>query len=487
MKGFRDITIPAKLTCLMLGAALVSLLSGFAVITALDARSYRRELVSKASLMARMYAEQCVAGLAFGYRDEVRQTLEKLSLVEEITGAEIYGGDGKLFAYYSRDGSRPPENFAQGASGQLQGGFLAIYEPMAFKGATFGTLRLTASTAQLSRRISDRVKMLSLLAFWIIFLTLLISALAQRLVSAPILKLGRLTRKVAENKDYSARADIARGDEIGELAAGFDAMLSGLEAATLERDAAEAALRQAQGMLEEKVAARTAELKSANEELEAFTYSASHDLRAPIRRIDGFSSLLEQESAGAISACAQDYLARIRKGCRQMTAVVDDLLKLSRVLRQDIKFTEVDLSGLAREAAARLAETEPGRAVKFKAAGNVHVTGDAGLLGEVMDNLLENAWKFTGKTEGASVEFGALERGGETVYYVKDNGRGFDMKFSAKLFQPFQRLHSPNEFPGTGVGLSTVRRIIERHGGKIWTEAAENKGAAFYFTINTGT
>lgn len=485
MKGFRDITIPAKLTSLMLGAALLSLLTGFAVVTALDARSYRRELVNKVSLMARMYAEQCVADLAFGYRDETRQTLEKLSLMEEITGAEIYDGGGKLFAYYSRGGARPPGNLA-GASGLLPEGSLARYEPMAFKGAVFGTLRLTASTAQLSERISDRVKMLGLLAFWITFLTLLISALAQRLVSAPILKLGELARKVAENKDYSARANIARGDEIGELAAGFDAMLSGLEAATLERDAAEAALRQAQGMLEEKVAARTAELRSANEELEAFTYSASHDLRAPIRRIDGFSALLEKESAGAISAPAQDYLARIRKGCRQMTTVVDDLLKLSRVLRQEIEFGEVDLSRLASEAAARLAEGEPDRPVKFKAAGNIHVTGDAGLLGEVLDNLLDNAWKFTGGTEDASVEFGALERDGETVYFVKDNGRGFDMKFSARLFQPFQRLHSPNEFPGTGVGLSTARRIIERHGGKIWTEAAENKGAAFYFTLNAG-
>lgn len=235
--------------------------------------------------------------------------------------------------------------------------------------------------------------------------------------------------------------------------------------------------------LEEKVAARTEKLKLANEELEAFTYSASHDLRAPLRRIDGFSALLEQECGRLMGPGGSDYLARIRKGCRQMAEVVDDLLKLSRVMRQEIKFNKVDLSALAREAAGRLLDVEPGRAVKFKAAENLCVTGDAGLLREVIDNLLENAWKFTKKTKNAAVEFGATEQGGETAYFVKDNGEGFDMKFYGKLFHPFQRLHSPDEFPGTGVGLSTVRRIVERHGGKIWAEAAEGKGAAFYFTV----
>ena len=236
--------------------------------------------------------------------------------------------------------------------------------------------------------------------------------------------------------------------------------------------------------LEEKVAARTEKLKLANEELEAFAYSASHDLRAPIRRIDGFSSLLEQECAAAVGGNAKDYLTRIRKGCRQMSEVVDDLLKLSRIMREEIKFEKVNLTALADEAGARLKEAEPGRTVKFKAARDLHVTGDAGLLREVINNLLENAWKFTRKTGSAEVEFGVTERNGAAVYFVKDNGKGFDMKFVGKLFHAFQRLHSPDEFPGTGVGLSTVRRIVERHGGEIWAEAAEDKGAAFYFTLD---
>jgi signal transduction histidine kinase len=225
-------------------------------------------------------------------------------------------------------------------------------------------------------------------------------------------------------------------------------------------------------------------LREANSELEAFNYAVSHDLRAPIRRIAAFISLLEQECAGEVSAEGRGYLARISKGCGQLAAVVDGLLKLSRAIHLELKFEEVDLSALAAEAAERLAAAGSGRVVRFKAAQNLRAAGDAGLLREVMENLLDNAWKFTRETENAAVEFGTEERDGETVYFVKDNGKGFDMKSAGKLFQPFQRLHSPDEFPGTGVGLNTVRRIVERHGGRIWAEAAEDKGAVFYFTIN---
>ena len=488
MRRFRDIPISAKLTLLMAGMAMASVLAGFAAITALDRRVLSRELVNNVTLMAKMYSEQCVADLAFNYPDEARQTLQKLSLMAEINHSAIYGKDGKLFAYYSRAGAYPlaipPDITAARAPRPQSGGALEIFEPMVYKGVSYGTLCINASTAELTRRISAKLKILGVLAVCITFLSLLISIQAQRLVSVPILKLAGLARQVAEAKDYSMRAGLDRGDEIGELAGGFDAMLSGLEARIRERDIAEEALRQAHDTLEVNVAARTEELKLANEELEAFNYSASHDLRAPIRRIDGFSALLEQECAGVIGPGPKDYLARIRKGCLQMTAVVDDLLKLSRIMRQGIQFERVDLSALAREAAGRLLEAEPGRAVQFKTAENLCAAGDAGLLGEVITNLLENAWKFTRKTENAAVEFGATERGGETVYFVKDNGKGFDMKYSDKLFQPFQRLHSPDEYPGTGVGLSTVRRIVERHDGRIWAEAAEEKGAAFYFTIN---
>lgn len=485
MKTFRDLHISTKLTLLMAGAALGAMLAGFSAITVMDARAYRSDLEAKLALMTRMYAEHGVADLAFGYADEARLTLEKLALVEEINHAEIYSREGKLFACYLRPAAGvtfPPAIIAARAPGPPRPGTMVRCEPMEYSGVTYGTICLEASTAKLTGAIAGKAKALGLLALALALLSLLLAMLAQRLVSAPILKLAGLVREVDEKKDYSLRARMERGDEIGMLAAGFDAMLAGLEISGRERDQAEAALKQAGLLLEAKVEERTAELKLANEELEAFTYSASHDLRAPIRRIDGFSSLLEQECDG-VTPVFRDCLARIRKGCRQMTGVVDNLLALSRVLRQDVKREQVDLTELAREAAERLAGDEPDRPVRFILAEGLTAAGDEGLLREVVENLLANAWKFTRKTENATVEFGLLAQGGGKVYFVRDNGRGFDMKFVSKLFRPFKRLHSPNEFPGSGVGLSTVRRIVEHHGGRIWAESAENQGACFYFTL----
>lgn len=485
MKRFGDLHISSKLTLLMSGAALASLLAGFSVIALMDARAYRSDLEAKVALLARMYAEHGVGDLAFNYAGEARQTLEKLALVEEVNHAEIYSRDGRLFASYLRPAAGvapPPATIAERASRPPAPGTLSKCELMEYRGVTYGTLCLEASAAKVSGAVAAKARAMWLLALALALLSLPASMLAQRLLSAPILKLAYLARQVADNKNYSLRSGLRRGDEIGTLAGGFDAMLAGLEASNRERDAAEAALKKSGMLLEAKVEERTAELKLANEELEAFTYSASHDLRAPIRRIDGFSALLEQE-CDSMPPVFRDYLARIRKGCSQMTGVVDNLLTLSRVLRQDVKRERVDLSALAREAAEHLAGDEPGRTVEFTLAEGLAAAGDEGLLREVVENLLANAWKFTSKTAVAEVEFGVLEQGGARVYFVKDNGRGFDMKYAPRLFRPFKRLHSPNEFPGTGVGLSTVRRIVERHGGRIWAESAEDQGATFYFTL----
>jgi len=354
---------------------------------------------------------------------------------------------------------------------------------MAYNGKVYGAVRLAASTVRLKRRVAERAGLLAALALLAAGGAFLLAGYAQRSVSGPILALADLARGVADRNDYSLRSGIRRDDEIGVLASGFDAMLGAIEARRRERDEAEEALRQAHAGMEAKVRERTAELRLANSELEAFTYSASHDLRAPLRRIDGFSSLLEEDFAGQLPAEGKEHLGRIRAGCRQMAQVIDSLLKLSRVMRQELDCREVDLSALAGEIMAGLRDTEPLRKVEFRAEPGLKAEGDKVLLGEVMENLLNNAWKFTGRTAAAVIEFGSLPRDGETVYFVRDNGKGFDMKYAGKLFQPFQRLHSPADFQGTGIGLTTVQRIIERHGGRIWAESAEDKGAAFYFTL----
>ncbi len=228
------------------------------------------------------------------------------------------------------------------------------------------------------------------------------------------------------------------------------------------------------------------ELETSNKELESFCYSVSHDLRAPLRTIDGFSRFLIEEEGKNLSEQGKDYIARMRGGCERMGLIIEDLLKLSRVVREETSFKEFDISSLAKSIAEELSADSPGRRLEFVVCGPEVVVGDERLLRIAMENLLLNAWKFTSKTDEARVEFGVTRSDGERVFFVKDNGAGFDMKFYGKLFRPFERLHSESEFPGTGVGLASVQRVMERHSGRVWAEGKVGEGATFFFTLGEG-
>lgn len=235
--------------------------------------------------------------------------------------------------------------------------------------------------------------------------------------------------------------------------------------------------------LEHRVKARTQQLEAANQELEAFSYSVSHDLRAPLRAIDGFSALLLEDHASTLDAEGHHYLERIRCGAAHMTELIEDLLGLSRVVRSEMQWGPVDLSALVDRIASELRNTHPERDVTFVIAPGVVAPGDAHLLGLALENLFGNAWKYTRKHPQARIEFGVTGLNGERIYFVRDDGAGFDMAYASKLFGPFQRLHGRHEFEGTGIGLATVQRIIHRHGGRVWAEGAIEQGATFYFTL----
>ncbi len=228
---------------------------------------------------------------------------------------------------------------------------------------------------------------------------------------------------------------------------------------------------------------QAAQLAAANKELEAFSYSVSHDLRAPLRTADGFSRALMEDYPDKLDERGKDYLTRIRRATQRMGQLVDDLLNLSMMVRKEMRSERVDLSEMARSIAGELRKTQPERQVELVVQKGVLARGDPSLLREVLENLLRNAWKFTGKQAQARIEFGETREGVERVYFVRDDGVGFDMKYAEKLFVPFQRLHSIDEFPGNGVGLALVSRIIDRHGGRIWAEGEVEKGATFYFTL----
>jgi PAS domain S-box-containing protein len=249
-----------------------------------------------------------------------------------------------------------------------------------------------------------------------------------------------------------------------------------------ERQRAEQEIQTLNTELEERVRLRTLELQTSNRELEAFCYSVSHDLRAPLRGINGFSQALQDDYADKLDATANNFLQRIGSGCQRMAQLIDDLLKLSRLSRAEMQRRPVNLSEMAQGVAVELRQTEPERAVQFNIAEGLTSVGDPALLRVALSNLMGNAWKFSSNGTESLIEFGSRQDG-HAIYFVRDNGTGFDMAYADKLFQPFQRLHAAKEFPGTGVGLATVARVIHRHGGRVWAEAVPGQGATFYFTL----
>jgi PAS domain S-box-containing protein len=254
---------------------------------------------------------------------------------------------------------------------------------------------------------------------------------------------------------------------------------------TERKNAIEALRRQAEELERQRseLARSNVELASANKELEAFSYSVSHDLRAPLRGIDGFSMALLEDYTDKLDEAGKDYLQRVRAATQRMGVLIDDLLNLSRVTRAELHVEPVNLSELAGAITKELAGANPHRHAEFQIADRLEANGDSHFLRIALENLLGNAWKFSSKREFARIEFGKTDSNGAFAFFVRDNGAGFDSAYSRRLFGAFQRLHDHDEFPGTGIGLATVQRIIHRHGGRIWADGAVGCGATFYFTL----
>lgn len=288
----------------------------------------------------------------------------------------------------------------------------------------------------------------------------------QRVVLAPIMRLQQAAAEVATgNWHLAPGADGARNDEIGDLWRNFDAMVQSLRSTftSLERS--------------------NGALAAMNRDMEAFNYSVAHDLRTPLRALDGFSHMLLQDYGQGLDAEGRDALARIRAASQRMGALIDDLLRLSQATRAQTHIAPVDLGAMARQIAASLEKEAPGRGVEWSIEDMQAPAADPALMRVAMQNLLQNAWKFTGRTARPAIRVGAIERDGVRAYFVADNGVGFDMAHAQRLFSAFQRLHSTSDFPGTGIGLALVQRIIHRHGGRVWAEARPGEGATFFFTL----
>ena len=283
-------------------------------------------------------------------------------------------------------------------------------------------------------------------------------------VLVPVRRLEQATREVASG-NWNFKLDSGSRDEIGQTSRHFDAMTQ--------------ALRESFAQIERK----NEELAALNKEMEAFSYSVSHDLRSPLRSMDGFSLALLEDYGDKLDDEAKDYLQRIRNASQRMGRLIDELLGLSRVTRAELSLRAVNLSAIAREIAESLQQQQPQRKVRWQIEDGITVQADSALMHIAMQNLLENAWKFTGKTQDPEIRVGTIERNGKKDCFVADNGVGFDMAYADRLFGAFQRLHHENEFAGTGIGLAIVQRIFRRHEGQIWVEAQPGRGATFFFTL----
>jgi len=365
----------------------------------------------------------------------------------------------------------------------------AVRMPIHAGGVQYGELLAEPSSDILIANLWRQLTLTFFFSLAILLISLPLFILTLRGGLKPLSALAASARQFGDG-DFSRRAPFSNVREIDQTAKAFNRMADNIEKLLAELQASNATIRSMNETLERRVRERTEALEAANRdleaanlELEAFSYSVSHDLRAPLRALDGFSHLLAEDKESRISAQGLQYLERIRASSQKMGMLIDDLLSLARVSRLELNHTPVDLTAQANEIRLALEEQFPERKIDWRIAPGLSANGDPVLMKALLDNLIRNAWKFTAERPDASIEFSLCPMGGGKVFCVKDNGAGFEMAYADKLFKPFQRLHDAKRFEGTGIGLAIVYRILRRHGGTVWAEAAPGQGAAFYFTL----
>ena len=389
--------------------------------------------------------------------------------------------------------------------GAVMGRDFPLFHGVGGQRQQIGQLRVEASLSSVYNRLWDTAVFILLSQGVKTFLVSMFTLyLVYRLVTRHLISIAAYLdrydlRQPAPKLELSRRKPMST-DELDRMVNAFNVMCEGLQGAYGElnhvnkelqddiraRLRAEDEVRHLNSVLELRVRQRTAELEAANKELGSFTYSVSHDLRAPLRRIEGFGQILADEYAGNLDERGLHYIRRIRAGANDMGEMIDSFLKLSRSTRGELAVETVNLSSLAADTVEQLREKDPERQVSVEIQSDVTVQGDRRLLRVVLENLLDNAWKYSRKADKPMIAFGATQDAGGTVFFVRDNGVGFDMANVSRLFTPFNRLHKAEEFEGSGIGLATVQRILARHGGRVWATAAPGRGATFHFTCWEG-
>jgi signal transduction histidine kinase len=495
MSTFRDYSIRKKLTMMViLASGTAILLAGTAFLT-YELFAYQTAMVHSLLTQAEIVGANSASAILFNDEAAAAETLAALKADPHIFSAGIYTRDNRAFATYGQT-DKPAAvalraRFADHIDGHwFERDSLILFQKIVFKGETIGTVYIQSDLEGMKARFWQYLAIVLVVLLASSSVALFISSKLLGKITQPLFHLVETAQTVSREKDYTIRAVADSKDEMGVLVSAFNNMLVQIQ----QRDAA---LRKSNDEMEQRVLNRTRELQAANKELEAFSYSVSHDLRAPLRHVNGFTELLQKHVTSMLDEKGHRYLKTIADSVKQMGLLIDDLLAFSRMGRTETHFTTVNLEQLVKQALDELKPEMDGRRIAWEIGALPEVCGDRAMLRQVLVNLLGNAVKYSRPREQARIEIGALPPAspqpspslgegkdeGEIVIFVRDNGVGFDMKYAHKLFGVFQRLHGATEFEGTGIGLALVQRIIHRHGGRIWAESAVDKGATFYVSL----
>ena len=462
----RSITRKLMTVIMVTSGAVLTLTCGTLLVYELV--TFRQSMVQSLSTLARAIAANSTASLAFQNAEDAAQVLSALAADPHVVAAALYDRDGAMIASYSNpEADRVPLPAKPDGEGyRFARASLSLYQPVVVEQRRLGTLFLQSDLGAMYQRFTLYIGMvLGVIAVSVVVAYVLARRL-QRYITQPVLALADTAKTVSERQNYALRAERFDDDEMGQLTDAFNVML--------------ARVQEVNTTLEQRVLERTSELEASNRELDAFAYSVSHDLRAPLRAVDGFSRIVLEEYAPALPDQARHYLEVARSSAVNMGKLIDGLLAFSRLGRQPLRKQVVSPAVLVREVLEDLRPEIEGRRVEVTVGDLPPCDADTLLLKQVFVNLLSNALKYSRQRADATVVVGVVDG---NVYFVRDNGVGFDMRYQDKLFGVFQRLHGADAFEGIGVGLALVQRIVQRHGGRIWADAEVNRGATFYFTL----
>ncbi len=470
-------SIQTKIVTIILLTSGMVLLLTFAAYFLYEYYSFKRTTVYQLSLMSRMLGANSTDALLTSNREDATHILSSLAVESHIMAGGIYDSANRLFAtyYHGASESQLPETLSHSPGFDVEGSLVAGAQPVMYQGRQIGSVYLVSDMKAVFDRFLLYTNIAGLIFILAILVAYFVSKRLQRNLTNPILELAETAKLISANRNYSIRAVKHDYDEVGVLTDAFNQMLVRIELQNQE-------IVEFTHSLEEKVKERTMELESAYEELEAFSYTVSHDLNAPLRHIEAFMSEFLEENESKLEGDNKKLVMNTVKYARKMRQLIDDLLVFSQLSRKELVKDKIVMKELV-EAVLQDIHPEPDERVNIKIDTLPDCEGDKSTLHQVWANLLSNAIKYSKKKDVSHIEVGSQQSNGMITYFVKDNGAGFDMRSYNKLFNAFQRLHPQSQFDGTGVGLAIVHRIVAKHHGKVWAESVVDEGSTFYFSL----